>query len=89
MPKPYLGVGIDAFVVHVSVAGSYISLVDRGVTVLDPIIRKRAPPIAYTLLFTTATPRLSLGVGIGAFSDHEFVGGGAITVSVVWFVFGR
>jgi energy-converting hydrogenase Eha subunit A len=65
MGKNVLGVGIDALVVHVSVFGSYASVVFR-----DPLLPD--PPIAYIFPPTTATPKPHLAVGIAALVVQVF-----------------
>src|SRR5205809_1103537 len=57
--SPYRGVGIDALVVQVLVAGSYASTVARSLLVPQP-------PTAYRMPFTTPTANPHRAVGIDA-----------------------
>jgi hypothetical protein len=80
MANPVLGVRIGVLKVHVLVAGSYSSLVPTTPPVgvlINPCEKvqnplKVSPPMAYILLFTTATPKLFLASCIGAFDIQEF-----------------
>ena len=68
MARTCLAVGIDAFVVHVFVAGSYSSFVDKEPELLPP-------PIVYIFPFTVPIARAVLAVGIDAFVVQAFVAG--------------